>query len=56
MFKKYVALNRESMLILNKLQTRDIVEGGKKSRECKEGFYIDKALLLLAEKEGIAIE
>lgn len=54
-YSKYISLNAASIKALNKLTENDLLINGKKKSECQVGFYIDEALKLLAEKEGIDI-
>lgn len=55
-FTKTVAVNSNSIKVLAKLEQIDMLENGKKKKECISGIYIDKALVLLAEKEGLIID
>jgi len=54
-YSKYITINTASYKALNKLEQNDILNG-KKKRECQAGTYIDRALELLVEKEGLIIE
>jgi hypothetical protein len=53
---KNIELSPASIRILNRLSEKDMLEKGLPARDCKNGRYVDEALLLLATKEGIIVD